>query len=122
MAPRSYFSAFNLPNVVSVISNRTLPKYRLDVEHKADEIRDKNGPDVALYEWVEENPRIPAIEQSGGEPSPLTILVFESESQSRSKTEGRLFHTETVFAVLAEEPELINDIGRLSKLCAEFGN
>jgi hypothetical protein len=112
-----YFSAFNLPNMLMEILNRTLPQYRIEIDDLADAIRERNAPDVALYEWAVANPRMPVLEQESDVLSPFTIVMYEDEKQTHSSGRGGVFATEIVISGLRENPQLAFDMAQLVELC-----
>jgi hypothetical protein len=112
-----FLSAFNLPNMLMEILNRTLPQYRVDIDDLADLIRERNAPDVALYDWAVANPRMPVLEYESEVLSPFTIVMYEDEKQTHSSGRGGVFATEIVVTALRDNPELIHDMEQLVKLC-----
>lgn len=112
-----FFSAFNLPNVLQQIPNRTLPEYKIDSAPFVDTIRARNTADVALFDWVRENPRIPATASESPQLSPLTILIYESEQHAKSLADAALFSTATVAAALRGNPALAGNMGTLHDTC-----
>ena len=112
-----YFSAFNLPNLLMDILNRTLPEYRIDIADITDIVLEKNAPDAALYDWAVANPRMPVLEQESEHLSPFTIIMYEDEKQEFSSARGGLFGTEIVVSALQENPSLAEDMGGLLAHC-----
>ena len=108
----------NLPNLISDIPNRTLPQYAIKTREFEDQIAERNSLDLELYRWVAENPRIELPELSNV-PSPITVIVYETEKQVHSAGRAQMFSTDIVMKVLNGNPELETDLQQLAKLCHE---
>ncbi len=105
-----YLSSFGLSNAVMNRPNRTRDRYQIDITPFRDVILERNDLDMKLFEFVDENPKIPRLEVEPVRYSPTTVIGYEDEALVDSRMKYMYTSTDKFSRTVDEHPEVLENL------------
>ena len=100
-----YLSVNRLPNIFMERINKTSPEYVFDGSQYKDEIIALNQEDVSLYNFVNENPRIPILNAINDNVSISTVVLYEKINKRKTSSISMTINTSDFVNKLDKKPE-----------------